>query len=252
MNKLARNSFYCLDCLAETKEDCICNKTIGRRQGHTLKVNSPPQTDTENVVPTNSQQEYKEEKTIDSSEEPSAGNIVTEQSSYDIKRHSIGDANESNIQPIPQYLIANKTEDPLYSRSANENINKNSASARGVNYFQRVTGSHGHTLLESDDGDIKQEEEFAYQQVIAIIEAVDGHEVTVNTAIESAHSKSERVRNYIGPKLTQRENKRVKNLCVKIIRNENVQVVKYKPQLVVKWAPVGKSDSASDCEVVNQ
>ena len=116
-----------------------------------------------------------------------------------------------------------------------------------------MTGSHGHTLLESDDSDAEQEEaEFAYRQVLAIIEDADGHEIVVNNAIESAHSKSERVRNCLGDRLTHRENKRVKRLCLKIIRNENVQVVKYKPQLVVKWAPADKSDSTSDCEVVNQ
>jgi hypothetical protein len=53
-------------------------------------------------------------------------------------------------------------------------------------------------------------------------------------------------KNYIGDKLTQRENKRVKRLCLKIIRNENVQVVKYKPQLVVRWVPVGKTVTNSD------
>ena len=97
-------------------------------------------------------------------------------------------------------------------------------------------------LLESDDSDIKQEEEeFAYQQVIAIIEEADGHEVVVNNAIKSVHGRSEGVRNYIGDKLTQRENKRVKRLCLKIIRNENIGIVKYKPQLVVKWEAVDKA-----------
>lgn len=110
-----------------------------------------------------------------------------------------------------------------------------------------MTGSRGHTRLESDDSNIKQEEEeFAYQQAIAFIEAADGQEVVINNAIRSAHSKSEQLRNYIGDELTQRENKRVKRLCLKIIRNENVLVVKYRPQLVVKWAPVSKTVTNSD------
>ena len=49
-------------------------------------------------------------------------------------------------------------------------------------------------------------------------------------------AKVKQIRTYLGDKLTQRENKRVKNLCLKIIRHPNIEVVKHKPQLVVRWS----------------
>lgn len=219
--------------------------------GHTLKVNSPPRADTKNDVLASSQLEQvaKESEIINRSDIPSTTRITQESINNSTKIDT--DINKEfckyNTQNITDEYKNDNTENPLKWRSAQENTNKNSASARGVNYFQHVTQSHGHTLLETDDSDIKQEEEeLAHQQIIAIIEAADGHEVVVNNAIKSAHSKSEQVSNYIGDKLTQRENKRVKRLCLKIIRNENVLVVKYRPQLVVKWTPVSKTVTNSN------
>jgi hypothetical protein len=221
--------------------------------GHTLKVNSPPRADPKNDVLASSQLEQvgKESEIINCSDIYSTTNIRITQESINNSTKIDTDINKQfckyNTHNITEEYKNNNIENPLLCRSKQENTDKNSASARGVNYFQRVTGSHGHTLLESDDSDIKrEEEELAYKQIIAIIEAADGHEVVVNNAIISAHSNSEQVSNYIGDKLTQRENKRVKRLCLKIIRNENVQVVKYRPQLVVRWVPVGKTVTNSD------
>jgi hypothetical protein len=236
--------------------DRNCVEACDHANGHTLKVNSPPRADTKNNVLASSQleQDSRESEIINRSDIPSTTNTgIIQESINDSTKNT--DINKEfckyNIHNITEEYKDDNTENLLQCRSKQENTDKNGASARGVNSFQRVTQSHGHTLLKSEDSNAGQEEgEFALRQVLAMIEDADGHEVVVNSAIQSAHCKSERIRNYIGPKLTQRENKHVKNLCVKIIRNEKVQVVKYKPQLVVKWAPVDKSDSIS--EVANQ
>lgn len=55
----------------------------------------------------------------------------------------------------------------------------------------------------------------------------------------------------MGEKLTQRENKRVKNLCLMIIRHQNIEVVKYKPQLVVKWSSLQTEQHSHDQPVPN-
>ena len=106
-----------------------------------------------------------------------------------------------------------------------------------------MTGSHGHTLLKPDDNDSIEDTEgqLVTQQTLDIIKETNGSQVAVNTAIQSAYNRSEQARKYFGDKLTQRENKRVKNLCVAIIRNKNIVVVKHKPQLVVKWTCIEKT-----------
>jgi hypothetical protein len=53
----------------------------------------------------------------------------------------------------------------------------------------------------------------------------------------------------LGDKLTQRENKQVKNLCLKIIRHANVEVVKHKPQLVVKWSVAAQTTNQDNNDV---
>ena len=43
------------------------------------------------------------------------------------------------------------------------------------------------------------------------------------------------MRSYLGDKLTSRENKKVIDLCLMIIRHPNIDVVKHKPQVIVRW-----------------
>lgn len=113
---------------------------------------------------------------------------------------------------------------------------KNNVPLWGVNPFQLVTQSHGHTqsLLEESE-DIAIGENLAFDEILTVIKEANGFHIAVNSAIQSAYNRSKSVRAHIGDKLTQRENKRVKNLCLKIIRHENIEVVKHKPQLIVKW-----------------
>lgn len=91
-----------------------------------------------------------------------------------------------------------------------------------------------HTPLESEVED--PEENAVFEAVLGIIKKAQGSKIAVNSAIQSAYRRSEQVRTNLGGKLTQRENKRVKNLCLKIITHKNIEVIKHKPQLIVKWS----------------
>lgn len=112
---------------------------------------------------------------------------------------------------------------------------KNNVPLWGVNPFQLVTQLHGHTQSLEESEDIAIGENLAFDEILTVIKEVNGFHIAVNSAIQSAYNRSKSVRAHIGDKLTQRENKRVKNLCLKIIRHENIEVVKHKPQLIVKW-----------------
>ena len=134
----------------------------------------------------------------------------------------------------------------------------NDACLYGVNSLQHVTQSHGHTLSsslseEEDEGlddATKAEVDPVFQEILAIVEEANGFQVAVNSVIQTAYNRSEQVRKYLGDKLTQRENKRVKNLCLKIIRHANIEVVKHRPQLVVKWSMA--EQTRQDANAVNE
>jgi hypothetical protein len=78
-------------------------------------------------------------------------------------------------------------------------------------------------------------EDLVLQDILEIIKSANGSSIAVNPALKSLHDQSEQIRNYIGDKLTTRDNRKVRNLCLKIIRHKNIKVIKTKPQLLVKW-----------------
>lgn len=106
--------------------------------------------------------------------------------------------------------------------------------------FQSVTLSHDrnkndacHTEHESKIdtgiGDI------ILQKILSTIESAKGHQIAVSTVVTRVWNTSEQIQNYLGDKLTTRENRRVRDLYLKIIRHPNIEVVIHKPQLIVRW-----------------
>src|SRR5215211_1869333 len=91
-----------------------------------------------------------------------------------------------------------------------------------------------------------EEEGKVLEKILTIIKDSNGFQIAVNSAIQSAYNRNDLVKAYLGDKTTQRENKRVKNLCLKIIRHTNIEVVKYKPQLVVKWSSLQTEQQSHD------
>ena len=47
--------------------------------------------------------------------------------------------------------------------------------------------------------------------------------------------QNEHVKEYFGHVAIQKDNPNVKNMYLKIIRHNNIEVVRYKPDLIVKW-----------------
>ena len=113
---------------------------------------------------------------------------------------------------------------------------KNNTYLWGSNRFQRVTQSHGHTPTESASRAISADgEDFVLEHTLSLIKDANGSQLAVNAIIEALHNQNEQVKNYLGNNITSRDNRKVKNLCLKIVRHDNIEVIKYKPQLVVKW-----------------
>jgi hypothetical protein len=120
----------------------------------------------------------------------------------------------------------------------------------GSNQFQRVTvsqsQSHGlHTPAQLSSTTILPTQPSPEEKAVlkAVLEAIldeiksaNGSQVAVNAVISSSCSKSEEIRAYLGDKLTSRENRKVRDLFLMIIRHPDIDVVQHKPQLVVRWS----------------
>jgi predicted transcriptional regulator len=110
----------------------------------------------------------------------------------------------------------------------------------GSEYFQRVTASHDengddcHTEFESKIN--TGIEDIVFQEVLSIIESAKGLQIAVSTAVASAWNAHEQIRNYLGDKLTTRDNRRIRDLYLRIIRHPSIEVIKHKPQLIVRWS----------------
>jgi hypothetical protein len=145
-----------------------------------------------------------------------------------------------------EYSIAN------YSNYNNNSINNerlidrdgnstnNLPAPLGSKYFQHVTAPYDknddncHTGSNSKiDTGIENR---ALQEVLSVIESGKGHQIAVSTAVTSVLKAHEQIRNYLGDKLTTRENRRMRDLYLRIIRHPNTEVIKHKPQLIVKWS----------------
>jgi hypothetical protein len=102
----------------------------------------------------------------------------------------------------------------------------------GSKYFQRVTASHDkvgddyHTEIESKIN--AKIEDIILQEVLSIIKSAKGHQIAVSTAVASVSNRHEQIRNYLGDKLTTRDNRRIRELYLRIIRHLSIKVIKYK------------------------
>ena len=135
------------------------------------------------------------------------------------------DDNDPETQPKKQFI---------------DDINLRKKYKESETTFEHVTVSHNQskggsrTGLESRiDTAI---EDIALQEVLSVIESVNGYQIAVRNAVISVWGAHRQIRNYLGDKLTTRENRKIKDLYLRIIRHPNIEVIKHKPQLIVRWS----------------
>jgi hypothetical protein len=200
-NRFDKN--YTIETVAPCDNDKYC---------HTFKDNPPPEIQQKN-------------DTLDNGVNQSE----TSKKDNDIQSSCIENEDE-NLEP-----------QSLSNHSDEHSIEKNSMSLWRSKSFEPVTTSHAGqdsqtpyqvspTYQESDG--IKY---IAFQEILKVIELAGGSILAVNYVIESVCKKNKVVRDYLGDKLTSRENRKVRDLISNIIRHSNIKIVKYKPQLLVSW-----------------
>jgi hypothetical protein len=248
-NDRANNDNNVIDSSNGKAKDDANNNTAASAacDSHTLKVDSPLETEENNN--NSSATHYRpfiEEKSY-SNDKGSSLNVDStsvKESDNELKIDYSSDSVVNNINSEEDCNYYDGTQQSSDNKAIEDNshiVEENNASLWGANRFQHVTQSHGHMQSSMEEGlndaaKGEEEEHKVLEEILATIKDSNGFQIAVNSAIQSVYNRNEQVRAYLGDKLTQRENKRVKNLCLKIIRHPNIEVVKYKPQLVVKWS----------------
>ena len=90
------------------------------------------------------------------------------------------------------------------------------------------------------------EENTVFQKILSKIKEYDGLLIGLNACIESVYNQDEQVRRYIGDKAASRDNRKVRELCLKIVKHENIEVVKHRPQIIVRWKTESAQNKTND------
>lgn len=135
----------------------------------------------------------------------------------------------------------------------NINNDKSAFPSSEESNFQSMIVSHDrnkndtcHTEHESKID--TRTEDIILQKILSIIKSTRGHQIAVSTVMTCVWNSSEQIQDYLGDKLTTRENRRIRELYLRIIRHPNIEVVKHKPQLIVRWFDGGLASETLDLE----
>jgi hypothetical protein len=205
---------------------------------HTLKLNSPPKAH-ENNNSCHNQKETEQKKIIDKN----LSNIFNLQG----QQQPQDNANTSLPEKCNQMDEFNNN-----ITTTTESFKEKDNAPPIPKSFEHVTASHEkncHTSSEipltfkENNDEVDSTSNSIFQEILDKTKLANGSSISFNSVIESACENSEAVRNYLGDKLTSRENRLVRDLQLRLIRQRDVEVIKYKPQLLVRW---NDADSVSD------
>jgi hypothetical protein len=199
---------------------------------HTLKENLPSEGDIENKACDN-KKEIKEQLQLGIGDNNSFNNFklqdqLLQQNNVDltiIKSHNLYDNTNSNITTSSTTINAD---------SSTENISSSPSTVS----LEHVTESN-EVVCHTPSGLSIENNDSAFNSVLHELldftKLSNGSSISFNSAIQSICKNNEVTRNYLGDKLTARENRSVRDLYIKVIRHPNIEVIKHKPQLLIKW-----------------
>lgn len=200
---------------------------------HTLKGNQPPEAHKKNNQSISCINSSQTEQEIELQQSKESDNLLYHKE--DIQNDSLYKNSNQDTTNNPCINIdqsfGEKNDGPLWDPKS----------------FERVTSSQEKNAYNHSQNDltVNQGQYTTLKEIINTIKLSNGSSITLSSVIESIHGNSEVVRNYLGDKVTSRENRRVRDLLLEIIRHPNVEVIKYKPQLLVRWSDNMDSSSCS-------
>jgi hypothetical protein len=145
-------------------------------------------------------------------------------------------ANESNTPKHESTLGPDEESRINKSSERNDGLkfeHENNTPLWGAEPIQHVPVTESEEeIVGSDNSEMHN---LALSEILEVIKEANGSQISFNAAIDAAWSRNELVRTYIGDKLTLRENKKVRNLAVEIVHHPNIEVVKTRPQIIIRW-----------------
>jgi hypothetical protein len=227
------------DELSDTTDDIVGKTSSENHQSKDQECKNESIRDDCDQEPSQSHTETK--PTLDTYIENSESCGILENKNSDLKASQCDnkslDNNSSSRTNDDRQSKATLCDDTKTSDTLPELEEKNNASLWGSDSFQHMTVTESHA-----NSDFL----YALHQIAEKLKRSDGSTIAFNTIVETIHSQNERIKIYLGEKLTSRENKKVRNLAVETIRNKNIEVVKHKPILLVRWIePTDPDDTPS-------
>ena len=151
----------------------------------------------------------------------------------------IGNNRNKNNSPSEIKLDNNKgcntSSDNIFDKQL-KSEEKNNAPLWGSDSFQHVTVTRSH-----DQHEDVANHNLTLKEVLNLIKEANGSQIGFNTAVESACSRNQSVRKYLGDKLTSRENKKVRRLA-EIMHHKNIEVIKTRPEIILRWIDAIKNE----------
>lgn len=158
------------------------------------------------------------------------------------------DRKEVNNKWHQEITSKQDSELPLQAKE-NQILKNNNMPLWGSNSLEHVTVSHdtkNEDEVEVGDqspfqipSDIKESDGVkytAFEEILRTIKERQGSCIALNYSIEIACKNNDAVRFYLDGKLTSRENRNVRDIASNIVNHPNIQVIKQKPQILVKWS----------------
>lgn len=148
----------------------------------------------------------------------------SDDNSYTNKRNAVIENTQANLNPRTQ---EKNSKGPRSEERASASIDIPEDDDK-----KEVTGQTQNEIIKEKLG---KEERELLEIMLEGIKNAGGSIVSVADILNSVLAKNQIVSAQIGDKLTQRENRKIRQLYADIIHNRNIRVVKHKPKLLVKW-----------------
>ena len=177
-----------------------------------------------------------------SSEKQVDAHIPSETSGYNSKSAYVISSEQHIVSSAKDLDFYTQSDDSYDSYDSSHKTLSQETGAEYSNLGKDATESHTQDSHNSPELislplQLSSKEQRALLQMLAEIKSADEEIIDVYETIQRAYKKYDNIRFLLGDNPTQKENKIVKKLCVTIIRHPNIQPVKYRPKLLVKWIP---------------
>jgi hypothetical protein len=176
--------------------------------------------------------------------------------------HSDSPRTKTSIRCLPEQNTRNAKSEKEIPNSGDENTvtrsdatlhsrSERSERSERIQKRAKIIGLPGNTNRSNSDGHCTNcydssentEKLHVMRLMLKDIDRAGESTVSLPELLRALHASSERVRNFIGDKITRNENQKVRELFRDIVRHKNIEPIETEPQLLVRWKKSETKDS---------